>query len=95
MDFIELFNKVARVVKPAHHEYVPVTDLDTDIKETNLDSMDGMMMSIYFCDIYGIPEAVGKEMMFKSARECWDFIQLHKTKEPSGSAEEAIKGVDW
>jgi hypothetical protein len=95
MDFIELFNKVARVVKPAHHDYVPVTDLDTDLKETNLDSMDGMMMSIYFCDIYGIPEAVGKEMMFKSARECWDFIQLHKTKEPSGTAEEAIKGVDW
>jgi len=95
MDFIELFNKVARVVKPAHHTYVPIETLDDNLQDTGLDSMDGMMMCIYFCDIYGIPDEIGKEMTFKSARERWDFIQLHKTKEPSGSAEEAIKGVDW
>jgi hypothetical protein len=95
MDFIELFNKVARVVKPTHQDFIPIVTLDDDLKDTGIDSMDGMMMCIYFCDIYGIPDEIGKEMTFKSARECWDFIQLHKTKEPSGSVEDAIKGVDW
>lgn len=95
MDFIELFNKVARAAIPSHQNFSPIITLDDDLKDTGLDSMDGMMMCIYFCDIYGIPDEIGKEMTFKSARECWDFIQLHKTKEPSGTVEEAIKGVDW
>jgi hypothetical protein len=34
-------------------------------------------------------------MQFKTVQECIDFINIHKTKEPSGSVEEAIKGVDW
>jgi acyl carrier protein len=95
MDFLELFNKVARVVRPAHQDFVDITDLNEPLQNSGLDSMDGLMIGIYMCDIYGIAEEIGKEMQFKTAQECLDFINIHKTKEPSGSVEEAIKGVDW
>jgi acyl carrier protein len=95
MDFLELFNKVARVVRPAHQGYVDITDMNQNLQESGLDSMDGLMMGIYFADIYAIPEEIAKEMHFTTVQECYDFIQKHKTKEPSGTAEEAIKGVDW
>ena len=94
MDFLELFNAVARAVRPAHHDYVDVTDLDTPMTETSLDSMDGLMMGIYFSDIYGIPEEIAKEMRPTTPREFMDFLEKHKTKTPT-SVKEAIEGVDW
>jgi len=44
MDFIELFNKVARTAIPSHQDFTPIVTLDDDLKDTGLDSMDGMMM---------------------------------------------------
>lgn len=95
MDFLELFNKVARVVRPSHQDFVDIVDLNEPLQNSGLDSMDGMMIGIYICDIYGIPDEIGKEMTFATIQECLDFVNTHKTKDPSGSVEEAIKGVDW
>lgn len=81
MDFIELFNKVARVARPSHQELSNITDMNENLKESGLDSMDGLMMGIYFSDIYGIPDEIAKQMQFSTIQECYDFIQLHKTKE--------------
>lgn len=94
MDFLELFNAVARKVRPAHHDYKDVTDLDMPFTETGLDSMDGLMMGIFMCDIYGVSEEVGKEMMPTTPREMLDFLEKHKTKTPT-SVKEAVEGVDW
>ncbi len=94
MDFLELFNAVAKAVRPAYQDYTPVTDLDMPMTETGLDSMDSLMMGIFFCDIYGISEEVGKEMKPTTPREFQTFLEQHKTKTPN-SVEEAIKGVDW
>ena len=94
MDFLELFNAVAVAVRPAYHSYSPITDLDMPMTETGLDSMDSLMMGIFFCDIYGISEEVGKEMKPTTPREFQTFLEQHKTKTPA-SVEDAIKGVDW
>ena len=94
MDFLELFNAVAKAVRPAYQDYTPVTDLDMPMTETGLDSMDSLMMGIFFCDIYGISEEVGKEMKPTTPREFQTFLEQHNTKTPN-SVEEAIKGVDW
>ena len=56
--------------------------------------MDGLMMGIYFCDIYGVPEEIAKELRPTTPREFQTFLEQHKTKTPT-SIEEAIKGVDW
>jgi len=95
MDFLELFNAVAKAVRPAYHDYVPVTDLDIPLTETGLDSMDGLMMGIYFCDIYGVPEEISKELHPTTPREFQTFLEKHQTKPLPATVEEAIKGVDW
>jgi len=95
MDFLELFNAVAKAVRPAYQEYTSVTDLDIPMTETGLDSMDGLMMGIYFSDIYGIPEEIAKEMHPTTPREFQTFLEKHQTKELPATVEEAIKEVNW
>jgi hypothetical protein len=94
MDFLELFNAVARKVRPAYQDYKDVTDLDTPFPETGLDSMDGLMMGIFMCEIYGIDDETGKTMQPKTPREMMEFLEQHKTKTPA-SAKEAVDGVEW
>lgn len=94
MDFLELFNAVARKVRPAYQDYTDVTDLDTLMKETGLDSMDGLMMGIFMCDIYGVPEEIGKTMQPETPRQMMEFLEQHKTKTPT-SVEEAMNGIEW
>ena len=95
MDFLELFNAVARAVRPAHQEYKDVTDMDMPLQDAGLDSMDALMMGIYFCDIYGIPEEIGKEMQPRTPREFQEFLEKHKTKPSPTSVKEAMQEVDW
>lgn len=95
MDFLELFNAVAVAVRPAYQDYKPVTDLDTPMKDTGLDSMDALMMGIFFCEIYGISEEVGKEMQPTTPREFQEFLETHKTKTPTGTVKEIVEGAAW
>lgn len=94
MDELELFNRLARLARPAHTNYVPITDLNTPFPETGLDSMDGLMISIFYTDIYGVPEAVSKEFSFTTPAELLVLIHQHKTTEPA-SIDEAMERVQW
>jgi hypothetical protein len=95
MDFLELFNKVARAVRPAHHDYVDITDMDAPLTETSLDSMDFLMCGIYLAEIYGVPDEIAKEMQPTTVRGFQEFLELHKTKDPQGTAQEIVDGVQW
>jgi acyl carrier protein len=92
MNFIDLFNALARHVRPAFNEYVPITSLDIGFPETGLDSMDGLMMMIHLEDIYGINEQVAKEFSFTTPAELFALVELHKTKTPT-TLEEAMACV--
>ena len=94
MDKIELFNRLARLARPAHTDYTPVTSLDVTWAETGLDSMDGLMLAIFYSDIYGVPEAVAKEFSFTTPAELLALMEQHKTKEPA-TIEEAVGAVKW
>jgi hypothetical protein len=94
MDKIELFNRLARLARPAHTDYTPVTSLDVPWAETGLDSMDGLMLSIFYSDIYGVPEAIAKELVFATPAELATAMEQHKTKEPA-TIEEAVGAVKW
>ncbi len=89
MNFIDLFNALARHVRPAFNEYAPITSLDIAFPETGLDSMDGLMMMIHLEDIYGIDEQVAKEFSFTTPVELLALVELHKTKTPA-TLEEAM-----
>jgi len=95
MDFLTLFNAVARAARPAFQDYKDITDVNAPLQDAGLDSMDGMMIGVYMSEIYGIPDEIAKEMHPTTVQEFLDFINIHKTKDPVGTVEEVVKGVAW
>ena len=83
MDFLELFNAVAEKARPIHTKYTPVPDMTTPIVEFGMDSLDMLMVSVYMCELHGIPEEVGKDMVATTVQEFADFIREHKTQQPA------------
>jgi acyl carrier protein len=90
MDKLELFHAVARVAKPVHLTYTPIASLETPFKEANIDSLDILLISVYFCELYGIDEHIAKTLLPATPQEIFDFLDKHKTREPS-SIEEAVR----
>lgn len=82
MDFLELFNKVARAARPAHQEFIPFTSMDERFEESSLDSLDMLMMSFYMCEIYDIDDEIAKELRPKTVQEFLEAINLHKKRDP-------------
>ena len=92
MDKLALFNAVARVAKPIHLTFEPVKSLDVKFKDVNIDSLDTLLITTYFCMLYGIGEEEAKEFMPSSPQEIFGFLEIHKTREPS-SIEEALAEI--
>lgn len=90
--FLSLVTEVAKVAKPMHKDTVSVDDMDTLWPEFGVDSLDCIMIFIYMCDLYGIPEEIGKTLMAKTPRELQTFLYQHKTKEPT-SLQEAVESI--
>lgn len=92
MDFLELFNELSKVAKPAASEFKVLESKTDSLVESGLDSLDILMICIFLCEIYGIPEEIGKELKPTTVQEAEDFVVQHKTKEPT-SVEEAVSLV--
>ena len=90
MDFLELFNAVAKVARPVHVQYTPVPDKESQIVDFGMDSLDMLMVSVYLCELHGIPEEIGKEMHAETVQQFEDFINAHKTQVPE-SIEAAVE----
>lgn len=93
MDKLELFNKLARHIRPAFAEYKDVTSLDADLKDTGLDSLDYVMMGIYLSTIYGVPENISKDFAPTTVGEFFDLNEAHKTQDTPATADEAMEMV--
>lgn len=105
MDRVELFNEVVKAASPVGVEKSRAVSLDDDLIALGLDSLDTLLVSIYYCDIYGIPEEKAKELRptvidfgeGKSTRRMllssvYEFVDAHKTREPA-TLEEALKRI--
>jgi len=90
MNFIEIFNYVAKVARPAHAKTSIAESMEDVFQEIGLDSLDGLVMLMYFDELYGIDDAVSKEWTPKSVQELYDLVMAHKTKEPA-SMEEVVE----
>lgn len=90
MNFLDLFNAVAEVARPVYTKYTTITDKSHNISSYGLDSLDNLMICVFLCELYGIPEEVGKEMRSETVQQVEDFIMANKTKEPE-SIEAAVE----
>lgn len=92
VDFLELFNGVAKVARPIQTNWNPATSMDQAFKDLSLDSMDVLMVCIFMSELYGIDEETAKTMQPTTIQELYNFLQQHKTMEPS-SVEDAIQSI--
>ena len=92
MDFLELLNKVARVARPAHHDFVPLESMDQRFENSDLDSLDMLMVGMYMAEIYGIDDAIAKELNPETPAEMLADINKHKTRDPE-SIEAAVEMI--
>lgn len=90
--YLDLVTEVAKVAKPMHKDTVKVDDMDLAWAEFGIDSLDCLMVFIFMCDIYGVPEEIGKTFMAKTPRELKALLDEHKTKEPP-SIQEAVESI--
>lgn len=94
INFLELFNMVSQVSRPAHAKEAPAKTMEDKLADIGIDSLDGLIMTMYFCELYGIPEDdETKEWHPTSVQEVFDYLIKRKTQEPESveAAREAIK----
>lgn len=93
IDFIELFNVVARAAKPAHMSFKPAESMEDAMAELSIDSLDGLVMLMYFCELYGVDDETSKEWHPTTVQEVYDLLMANKTIEPESveKAKEQIK----
>jgi acyl carrier protein len=89
MNFIEIFNYVAKVARPAHVKVAIAESMEDQFQDIGLDSLDGLVMLMYFDELYGIADEVSKEWSPKSVQELHDLVMASKTKEPVSMEEVA------
>ena len=82
MNFIDLFNGVARVARPAHHEFVPMLAMEERFEESCFDSLDMLMIAMYMAMIYDIDDEIAKELRPETLQEMYDLVQQHKKRDP-------------
>jgi acyl carrier protein len=90
LNFVELFNRVVDVAKPAFAENSHASSLDDNLKDLGIDSLDTIMLSIYFGDIYGVEEEVMKQMQVQTLGDLKAFLEEHAVRKPN-TLEEALE----
>jgi hypothetical protein len=91
-DFLKLLTAVVKVVKPFHAEAIEITDMDIKLSETNIDSLDNLMIGIYMTDVFGIDEETAKTMKPETPREMLAFLLQHATVQVT-DVDEVIRGL--
>ena len=93
MNFLDLLNMVAREARPAHFGLTPMTEMDTPFTETEIDSLDGLMIVMYMSIIYDIHDDLVKDFHPETPQQLFDFLEIHKTRDPVSieEAKEMIK----
>ena len=78
-DFIRLFNACAVLAKTPSNPPVAAGSLDDLFPDLNIDSLDGLILGMYLCEAFGVPEEVGKTMQVRSVGDTRDFLVANTT----------------
>lgn len=92
LNFVELFNRVVDLAKPVSAAGSHASSLEDKFVDLGIDSLDTIMLSIYFGDIFGVEEATMKEMQVRTLGDLKAFLEQHATRNPQ-TMEEALENV--
>lgn len=92
MDKLQLFNETIKRARPVSGDEVQATSLDQPINEIGIDSLDIIMISVYFSEIYGVSEEKAKELQPTTPRQFFELYEANATKHPQ-TIEEALKNI--
>jgi acyl carrier protein len=92
MDKLELFNAIVKQARPASFDEMKANSLDDTFADVGLDSLDTIMVCIYFAEVYGVSEEVAKELQPQTVGECFELYQAQATKHPQ-TLQEAIGNI--
>lgn len=92
MNFVELFNGLAKLAKPLHQSENDAVSMDQDVKELGLDSLDVVLTFMYLADVYGLDEEISKKIPPKTLQEIKDFCEANGRCQYE-SAKKAIEAV--
>lgn len=93
MNFLDLLNMVARKARPSFRDLSPIDRMDMAFTETEIDSLDGLMIVMYMSIIYDIHDDLVKDFHPETPQQLFDFLQEHKKRDPESieEAKEMIK----
>ena len=91
-DFLGALTEVAKLAKPMHRDIVKVDNMEAPWAEFQIDSLDLLMVCIYMCDLYQVPEEIGKTMYPKTPASMKEFLEANgKEPEDLAAALEALE----
>ena len=93
IDYLLLLNGLARRVKPARSAFRDAAELDEKLADTGLDSLDTVLMTVYLCEMFGIPEKIGNTLVPVTFADVVSFIEANRTRMPD-SVDAALATVD-
>jgi len=80
-DFLRLFNTAMALAKPMGKPTVNAEQIDSGFETIDVDSLDLLIIAMYLCDAFAVPEEVGNEMRPANLREIKDFLVANATVE--------------
>ena len=80
-DFFRLFNACARLAKTPNNPPIPAGSMHDLLPDLNIDSLDSLVLGMYLCDAFGVPEEVGKTMQVRSVGDFKAFLVANATVE--------------
>lgn len=93
MNQLELIQEIVKLVRPVTADEVRYDNgINTEIKDTGLDSLDMIMLSVYLSELYGVPEEVAKTMSnVFTLKDVIEFMNENKTKELPDTVAECME----
>lgn len=92
MDFLQLFNEVAKIAKPININKAEAKYYDQPLSETGFDSLDFVLIGVYLSDIFGVSEETLQEMKPETVKDMMEFMIKHSTLNPK-TIEEALASI--
>ena len=83
MDFIQLLNGVIDLAKPVSADQSHANSMQDQLADLKLDSLDTIMLAMYFGEIYGIDEDTMRGMEAATVADLQAFLEAHKTRTPT------------
>jgi len=80
-DFFRLFNACAVLAKTPNNPPIPAGSMHDLLPSLNIDSLDTIIIGMYMCDIFGVPEEIGKTMQVRIVGDMLVFLAENATVE--------------